>query len=133
MALQPLSLAVIAADNLDKLRQMGFRIALDDFGTGQSSLRHVHNLPLDHIKIDRVFAREMAANDSSRAIVGTIVALARQLRLECIIEGIETAEQQLIARSLGVRMMQGYHFSRPISALKALGGMMDFDKRTIAG
>ena len=110
-----------AADNLDKLRQMGFRIALDDFGTGQSSLSHVNNLPLDHIKIDQSFARDIARSHSSRAIIGTIVALARQLRLECIIEGIETPEQQAIARTLGLRVMQGYHFSRPIDAQTALG------------
>lgn len=109
-----------AAYNLDKLRQMGFRIALDDFGTGQSSLSHVNNLPLDHIKIDQSFARDIARSHSSRAIIGTIVALARQLRLECIIEGIETPEQQAIARSLGLRIMQGYHFSRPISAHDAI-------------
>lgn len=109
-----------AAYNLDKLRQMGFRIALDDFGTGQSSLSHVNNLPLDHIKIDQSFARDMARSHSSRAIVGTIVALARQLRLECIIEGIETPEQQAIARSLGLRTMQGYHFSRPIGVEEAI-------------
>lgn len=112
-----------AAYNLDKLRQMGFRIALDDFGTGQSSLSHVNNLPLDHIKIDQSFARDMARSHSSRAIIGTIVALARQLRLECIIEGIETPEQQAVARTLGLRIMQGYHFSRPVTAQEALASV----------
>lgn len=112
-----------AADNLARLREMGFRVALDDFGTGQSSLSHVNNLPLDHIKIDQTFARDMARSHSSRAIVGTIVALARQLRLECIIEGIETPEQQAVARSLGLRLMQGYHFSRPIRAGAAIASV----------
>ena len=112
-----------AADNLHKLRQMGFRIALDDFGTGQSSLSHVNNLPLDHIKIDQTFARDMARSHSSRAIIGTIVTLARQLHLECIIEGIESPEQQAIARSLGLRIMQGYHFSRPVSAADAIASI----------
>lgn len=112
-----------AADNLAKLREMGFRIALDDFGTGQSSLSHVNNLPLDHIKIDQAFALDLAGSHSSRAIVGTIVALARQLRLECIIEGIETPEQQAIARALGLRMMQGYHFGRPIRAAEAIAAV----------
>lgn len=113
-----------AADNLARLREMGFRIALDDFGTGQSSLSHVHNLPLDHIKIDRTFARDIASSHNSRAIVGTVVALAGQLRLECIIEGIETPEQQSIARALGLGMMQGYHFSRPIRASEAIAGVV---------
>lgn len=112
-----------AADNLEKLRHAGFRIALDDFGTGQSSLSHVHNLPLDHLKIDQNFARDFVQSESARAIVSTILALARQLRLDCIIEGIETLEQQAIARSLGVRMMQGFHFGRPIKAAEVIGGL----------
>lgn len=112
-----------AADNLQKLRHAGFRIALDDFGTGQSSLSHVHNLPLDHLKIDQSFARDLVSSERARAIVSTILALARQLGLECTIEGIETLEQQAIARSLGVRTMQGYHFGRPIKAGAVIGGL----------
>ena len=110
-----------AAENLTKLRGMGFRIALDDFGTGQSSLSHVHNLPLDQLKIDQSFARDLVSNEDAGAIVSTILALARQLQLECTIEGIETLEQQTIARALGIRMMQGYHFGRPVRAAEAFG------------
>ena len=112
-----------AADNLEKLRTAGFRIALDDFGTGQSSLSHVHNLPLDHLKIDQSFARDLVQNEGTQAIVSTIIALTRQLRLDCTIEGIETLEQQAVARSLGVRMMQGYYFGRPIKADEVLSGL----------
>jgi diguanylate cyclase (GGDEF)-like protein len=111
-----------AADTLDQLRKMGFRIALDDFGTGQSSLSHIHNLPLDHIKIDGSFAQGLAISPSARAIVGTTYMLASQLHLTCVIEGIETAEQETIARSLGLTVMQGFHFSRPVGALEALSG-----------
>ena len=110
-----------AADNLAKLRGMGFLIALDDFGTGQSSLSHVHNLPIDSLKIDQSFARDLGHCERARAIVGTILMLARQLRLECTIEGIESLEQQTIARSLGVRTMQGYLFGRPVRAAEAFG------------
>ena len=106
----------LAADNLVKLRQAGFSIALDDFGTGQSSLAHVHKLPFDHIKIDKSFAHDLVENEEARAIVGTIVAMARQLQVGCVLEGIETAAQQAVARSLGIRIMQGYHFGRPGSA-----------------
>ncbi|MFC4296066.1 putative bifunctional diguanylate cyclase/phosphodiesterase [Novosphingobium tardum] len=109
-----------AAENLSALRSQGFQIALDDFGTGQSSLSHVHRLPLDHIKIDRSFAAGLTTDAGSRAITGTIVALARQLRLGCTIEGIETAEQRVAARSLGLRMMQGFHFGQPMPADLAL-------------
>jgi EAL domain-containing protein (putative c-di-GMP-specific phosphodiesterase class I) len=113
-----------AADNLAKLRSAGFLIALDDFGTGQSSLSHVHNLPLDHLKIDQSFARDLVHNEGSQAIVSTILALARLLRLDCTIEGIETVEQHAVARSLGVRMMQGYHFGRPAKAAEVLGSLL---------
>jgi predicted signal transduction protein with EAL and GGDEF domain len=112
-----------AADTLEKLRNSGYRIALDDFGTGQSSLSHVHNLPLDHLKIDQSFARDLVQNEGSQAIVSTVMALARQLRLDCTIEGIEKLEQQAVARSLGVRMMQGYYFGRPIKAAEVLRGL----------
>ena len=110
-----------AADNLEKLRQAGFRIALDDFGTGQSSLSHVHNLPLDHLKIDQSFARDIVKSNNARTIVSTILALTRQMRLDCTIEGIETFEQQAVARLLGVRIMQGFHFGRPIKAADVMG------------
>lgn len=112
-----------AADSLERLRQSGFRIALDDFGTGQSSLSHVHNLPLDHLKIDQSFARDLVKSEGARAIVSTILTLARQLRLDCTIEGIETLEQQAVARSLGVRMMQGYRFGRPMKAAETISGL----------
>lgn len=114
-----------AADTLDQLRGMGYRIALDDFGTGQSSLSHVHNLPLDHIKIDRSFAQGLASSPSARAIVGTTVMLARQLNLECVIEGIETGEQEAIASALGITTMQGFFFSRPVDAPEALDGALN--------
>lgn len=106
----------LAADNLVKLREAGFSIALDDFGTGQSSLGHVHKLPFDHIKIDKSFANDLVDSEEARAIVGTIVAMARQLQVGCVLEGIETVAQQAVARSLGIRIMQGYHFGRPGSA-----------------
>jgi EAL domain-containing protein (putative c-di-GMP-specific phosphodiesterase class I) len=95
------------------LRQAGFEIVLDDFGTGQSSLSHVHRLPLDHIKLDGSFANELETSRLGRAVAATVLALARQLDLSCSIEGIESASQAAAARSLGFRMMQGYYFGRP--------------------
>jgi EAL domain-containing protein (putative c-di-GMP-specific phosphodiesterase class I) len=105
-----------ASDTLRRLRRLGATIALDDFGTGQSSLGHVHKLPFDHIKIDKSFSQDLVDNEEARAIVGTIVAMARQLQVGCVLEGIETAAQQAVARTLGIRIMQGYHFGRPGSA-----------------
>lgn len=97
--------------------------ALDDFGTGQSSFSHVHNLPLDHIKIDQSFARDLEHSEHTRAIVSTILSLARQLNLECTIEGVETLGQQVIARQLGIRTMQRYYFGRPVKAAEVIGGL----------
>lgn len=105
-----------AAENLRRLRAAGFRIALDDFGVGQSSLSRIHTLPLDQIKIDKSFCCDTNENEHGWQIIATILALSRQLGLECIVEGIETESQALKARSLGLRLMQGYYFSKPLSS-----------------
>jgi len=109
-----------AAANLAGLKALGFEIALDDFGTGQSSLSHVHRLPLDHIKLDASFASGLEASRTGRAVAATVLAMTRQLDLSCSIEGIETAAQAATARSLGFRLMQGYYFGRPLGADDAL-------------
>jgi len=97
----------------------GFRLALDDFGAGWSSLSQLRDLPFDMVKIDRALATALTTDPGARAIVSTIVTLAWQLDMECLIEGIETEAQAATARALGIRLMQGYHFSRPASALVA--------------
>ena len=104
------------ARNLELLRSMKFRISLDDFGVGQSSLSRIHQLPLDEIKIDKSFCCEDSSNEHGWAIVATILALSRQLGLECVLEGIENERQALRARALGLRLLQGYHFAKPLSA-----------------
>ncbi len=105
-----------ASQNLDLLRLMQFRISLDDFGVGQSSLSRIHQLPLDEIKIDKSFCCEDSTNEHGWAIVATILALARQLGLECVLEGIENETQALRARALGLRLLQGYYFKEPLDA-----------------
>ncbi len=105
-----------AAVQLERLRDLGFRIALDDFGTGWSSLSNVRMLPLDRIKIDRGLATALADDPGARGIAGTIVGLAWQMGLECSIEGIETFEQLEMSRALGLRLMQGYYLGRPLPA-----------------
>ncbi|BCM83451.1 GGDEF-domain containing protein [Methylobacterium indicum] len=99
---------------LRTLRANGIAIALDDFGTGYSSLSYVHRLPLDKLKIDRSFISEITTDPASRDIVTSILALARNLKLCCVVEGIETAEQARLLESLGCVQMQGYHFHRPM-------------------
>ncbi|GAA4647606.1 EAL domain-containing protein [Pontixanthobacter gangjinensis] len=122
-----------AAANLALLRAGGFRIALDDFGVGQSSLSRIHKLPLDQIKIDKSFCDDASSNEHGWAIVATILALSRQIGLECVLEGVETEEQAIQARSLGVRLMQGYYFSKPKSSSQFNdAGSPVFNSRQIA-
>ena len=109
-----------ASAMLEKLREYGFRIALDDFGTGYSSLAYLQDLPLDHIKIDREFARHLTKRKRSVAIANTIYALAQQLDIDCTIEGIESHSQAAIARRIGFRKMQGFYFGKPMSAARLL-------------
>jgi diguanylate cyclase (GGDEF)-like protein len=103
-------------DCLKALKALGVNIALDDFGTGYSSLSYVHQLPLDKIKIDRSFIKDIETQSTCRDIVKTVIDLCRNLKLACVIEGMETREQAEILRALGGTMMQGYYFSRDIPA-----------------
>ncbi|MDE2362132.1 MAG: EAL domain-containing protein [Hyphomicrobiales bacterium] len=99
---------------IHELKRVGVRISLDDFGSGYSSLSYVHRLPLDKIKIDRSFVQEMEASDLARDIVKTLVAMCRNLKLDCVTEGIETSEQLRLLKSFGCTLAQGYFFSKPI-------------------
>ncbi len=101
---------------LQTLRDLGARTSLDDFGTGYSSLSHVRQLPLDKLKVDRSFVAEMEHHQPSRDIVKAVLDLAHNLRFDCVVEGVETAEQVALIRELGGRLMQGYHFARPLEA-----------------
>jgi EAL domain-containing protein (putative c-di-GMP-specific phosphodiesterase class I) len=96
------------------LRAMGLKVALDDFGSGQSSLSYVHQLSLDKIKIDRGFIRNIVVQENARNIVKTVIDLCRNLKFDCVVEGVETAEQVEIIGRLGCSTMQGYFFARPM-------------------
>jgi diguanylate cyclase (GGDEF)-like protein len=103
----------VAQDSIMLLRSLGARIAIDDFGTGFSSLGYLHRLTIDKVKIDRSFVSDLD-HPSSRNIVASIVGLCRNLELECIVEGVETAKQHAILRKIGCRIFQGYLFGRPM-------------------
>ncbi|KQN29352.1 putative bifunctional diguanylate cyclase/phosphodiesterase [Sphingomonas sp. Leaf38] len=109
-----------AADTLYKLRQMGFRIALDDFGTGYSSLYNIRKFALDCLKIDKSFIDGMGRERESAAIVHSIIHLGRALGLGVIAEGVETEAQVQALRLAGASHLQGYFFSRPVTADRAL-------------
>ncbi|MFP3185299.1 MAG: EAL domain-containing protein [Paraburkholderia sp.] len=98
------------------LRSIGCGISLDDFGTGFSSLTHLHALPLTKIKVDRSFVTDLDKKSASYKIVKSLLALSRDMGLDCIVEGIETRDELAILKTLGGRMVQGYLYSRPIPA-----------------
>ncbi|MGF1591489.1 MAG: EAL domain-containing protein [Pleurocapsa sp.] len=101
---------------LRELKTRGISIALDDFGTGYSSLSYLQKLPINTLKIDRSFVTNIASNPDDAAISKAIVALAQSLELNITAEGVETKEQFNYLQSQGCHEVQGYYFSRPLSA-----------------
>lgn len=104
---------------LENLKNIGVSISIDDFGTGYSSLAHMKRFPIDNLKIDISFIREIAADPDTASIVMAIIAMAHTLNLKTIAEGIETEEQWKTLRLLRCDMGQGYYFSRPLPAEEA--------------
>ncbi len=98
---------------MQRLRSMGVRVSIDDFGTGYSSLSYLRRLPLDTLKIDRAFLRDLTVPGGSLPLVQTIVNLAHQLSLEVIAEGVETQEQLELLRTAGCDRAQGHLFGHP--------------------
>jgi diguanylate cyclase (GGDEF)-like protein len=100
--------------HMQSLRELGVRLSLDDFGIGYSSLNYLKHLPLSQLKIDQVFVRNMLTDPREAALVRTVIALARDLALELVAEGVETAEQREMLSDMGCSIYQGYLFGRPV-------------------
>ncbi|WP_217541986.1 EAL domain-containing protein [Vibrio cholerae] len=108
-----LSKAAEVCSTLTILRELGFKIALDDFGTGYSSLNYIHSYPIDCIKIDAAFVRNLLTNQTSESIVWLIIQLANQLKLDLVAEGVENQQALDKLYQMGCEQIQGYYFSRP--------------------
>lgn len=104
---------------LSQIKAHNVKISIDDFGTGYSSLSYLHRFPIDTLKIDRSFVDQTDANRENSEIVKTIITLAHVLEMEAIAEGVETPEQVSHLKALGCEAVQGYFFSKPISAKAA--------------
>jgi EAL domain-containing protein (putative c-di-GMP-specific phosphodiesterase class I) len=103
-------------ETLRKLGALGLRVAIDDFGTGYSSLAYLRQLPIDKLKIDRSFLRELDAHPADATIVQTIAAMAKALGLRVAAEGVESAAQVARLQALGCEEWQGHHFSASLDA-----------------
>ncbi len=101
---------------LNRLAEMGVHLAIDDFGTGYSSLSYLKRLPIQKLKIDQSFIRDITVDPNDTAIVVAIINMASSLELDTIAEGVETEGQLALLRSKGCRIGQGYYFSAPVSA-----------------
>ena len=99
---------------LQTLREKGLNVAIDDFGTGYSSLSYLYKLPLDSLKIDQSFVRQITATPSQTGIVSAIIAMGKNLKLSVVAEGVETAEELDFLQSRNCDEAQGYYFSRPV-------------------
>lgn len=104
---------------LFRLRERGIQLSIDDFGTGYSSLSYLHRFPVNYLKIDRSFVRDIDSKHESLKITESIVALARNLNIAAIAEGVETKAQLSLLGQLNCEYIQGYLFSPPVPASAA--------------
>ena len=102
--------------SLQQLKKMGLSISIDDYGTGYSTLSYIKKFPVDTLKIDMSFIRNLVENAGDRAIVSSTIILAHNLGLSVVAEGVEDAQQLALLQDLDCDEIQGYYFSRPLPA-----------------
>ena len=104
-----------AKEALEMCRKAGMNISIDDFGTGYSSLSYLHHFPIDTLKIDQAFVRQMTEDAKVKALVKTIIQLGKSMELKIIAEGAESLEEAHTLKALGCDMVQGYYFAKPMA------------------
>lgn len=112
-----------AQARMQQLQASGYRIAIDDFGTGYSSLSYLHSYPFDRLKLDRSFVARLTHDERARKVTAAIIAMAHELSLVVIAEGVEEADQLAVLQAMGCNQVQGFYLHRPLSA-QALGELM---------
>ena len=103
---------------VESLREKGYVVEMDDFGTGYSSLNMLSAMPVDVLKMDRAFVRNIEHEEKDIHLVALILDIAKNLKIPVVAEGVETAEQVRLLKDLGCQLVQGYYFSRPLQALE---------------
>ncbi len=100
---------------LDVIKSLGFSLSIDDFGTGYSSLSYLQRLPVDVLKVDQSFVRDIEHNPNSSAIAKAIISMAHSLNLKVVAEGVETKAQLEFFKENRCELIQGYYFSKPLA------------------
>ncbi|WOD08174.1 EAL domain-containing protein [Marinomonas sp. GJ51-6] len=101
-------------DKMNKIKELGVYLSIDDFGTGYSSLKYLKSLPVDRLKIDQSFVRDLLTDKSDEAIVLAVIAMANALNMNVLAEGVETLEHHNRLEEIHCYNYQGYHFGRPV-------------------
>ena len=117
-------------ENLSRLRMLGFGLAIDDYGTGYSSMSQLTRIPFTELKIDQSFVRAAPRHVASRAVVESSLEMAAKLGIAAVAEGVETAEQVALLRSLGCSLVQGYFIAQPMPQAEFLDWAREFPRRT---
>ena len=105
-----------AIKTLTMIKEMGISLSVDDFGTGYSSLSYLKRLPIDTLKIDRAFIKDIPEDEDDKAISKAIIALGKSLRLRVIAEGVETIEQKEYLSEHGCDLLQGFYYEKALPA-----------------
>lgn len=120
-----------ARDVLDMCRKAGMNISIDDFGTGYSSLSYLHAFPINTLKIDQSFVRDMHKNESSLELVRSIISLGQNLKMSIIAEGVEQIEEAHLLRDMGCHYAQGYFFAKPMAESDVIEAVSTWDNQKI--